>query len=121
MSADDGGIRATQDKERARETPGHGHSCQEMLSESEGTVPVGEAHIKMEPEETQPDGVSQEARAQGARGWVPLSQGAQEKLFPAWRNPPGPPDACALLRGEDQRPANGCSTPHRLVPDAGDP
>ncbi|KAB0359359.1 hypothetical protein FD754_003515 [Muntiacus muntjak] len=80
MSADDRGIRATQDKERARETPGHGHSCQEMLSESEGTVPVGEAHIKMEPEEPHPEEVSREARAQGARGLVPLSQGAQEKL-----------------------------------------
>lgn len=84
MSADDGGIRAAQDKERARETPGHGHSCQEMLSESEGTVPLGEAwespHIKMEPEEPHPEGVSQETRAEGARGWVPLSQGTKEKV-----------------------------------------
>ncbi|XP_010838658.1 PREDICTED: zinc finger protein 205 isoform X2 [Bison bison bison] len=84
MSADDGGIRAAQDKERAQETPGHGHSCQEMLSESEGTVPLGEArespHIKMEPEEPHPEGVSQETRAEGARGWVPLSQGTKEKV-----------------------------------------
>ncbi|KAB0379575.1 hypothetical protein FD755_007359 [Muntiacus reevesi] len=59
MSADDGGIQATQDKERARETP-------------EGTVPVGEAHIKMEPEEPHPEEVSREARAQGARGLIPV-------------------------------------------------
>ncbi|OWK11439.1 ZNF205 [Cervus elaphus hippelaphus] len=63
---------------------GHGHSCQEMLSESEGTVPLGEArespHIKMEPEELHPEGMSQEARAQGVRGWMPLSQGAKEKV-----------------------------------------
>ncbi|XP_055265279.1 zinc finger protein 205 isoform X1 [Moschus berezovskii] len=84
MSADDGGILATQDKEKARKTPGHGHSCQEMLSESEGTVPLGEArespHMKMEPEEPHPEGVSQGTRAQGARGWVPLSQGTKEKV-----------------------------------------
>ncbi|XP_030704324.1 transcriptional repressor RHIT isoform X2 [Globicephala melas] len=83
MSADGGGIRATQDKEGAQETPGHGHSCQEMLSESEGTVPLGAAqespHIKMEPEEPHPEEASQEARAQGVRGWVPLSQGSKEK------------------------------------------
>lgn len=54
-----------------------------MLSESEGTVPLGAAqespHIKMEPEEPHPEGASQEARAQGVRGWVPLSQGSKEK------------------------------------------
>uniref|UniRef100_A0A8C6FKA1 Transcriptional repressor RHIT n=1 Tax=Moschus moschiferus TaxID=68415 RepID=A0A8C6FKA1_MOSMO len=55
-----------------------------MLSESEGTVPLGEArespHMKMEPEEPHPEGVSQGTRAQGARGWVPLSQGTKEKV-----------------------------------------
>eukprot|EP00069_Balaena_mysticetus_P020169 bmy_02753T0 len=116
MSADGGGIRATQDKERAQETPGHGHSCQEMLSESEGTVPLGAAqgspHIKMEPEEPHPEGASQEARAQGARGWVPLSQGSKEK---AHFLPGG--DPCALSRGEDQRPADGHGAPHCLVPE----
>lgn len=47
-------------------------------------MPLGEArespHIKMEPEELHPEGVSQETRAEGARGWVPLSQGAKEKV-----------------------------------------
>ena len=47
-------------------------------------MPLGEAwespHIKMEPEEPHPEGMSQEARAQGARGWMPLSQGAKEKV-----------------------------------------
>ncbi|XP_068823811.1 transcriptional repressor RHIT isoform X2 [Capricornis sumatraensis] len=95
MSADDRGIRATQNKERARETPGHGHSCQEMLSESEGPVPLGEAResprIKVEPEEPHPEGVSPETRAQGARGWVPLSQGAKEKVcFLPGGAPPAP-------------------------------
>ncbi|KAB1251760.1 Zinc finger protein 205 [Camelus dromedarius] len=90
MSTGGGGIWATQDKERARETlmeteiSGHGHSCQEMLSKSEETVPLGAAqespHIKMEPEESHPDGASQEARAQGVRGWMPLSQGSKEKV-----------------------------------------
>lgn len=83
MSADGGGIRAAQDKERAGETPGRGHSGQEMLSELEQTAPSGAAqespHIKMEPEEPQPAGVSQEARAQGARGWEPPSRGSKEK------------------------------------------
>ncbi|XFF91292.1 hypothetical protein AB1E18_017511 [Capra hircus] len=95
MSADDRGIRATQNKERARETPGHGHSCQEMLSESEGPVPLGEAResprIKVEPEEPHPEGVLPETRAQGARGWVPLSQGAKEKVcFLPGGAPPAP-------------------------------
>ena len=55
-----------------------------MLSESEGPVPLGEAResprIKVEPEEPHPEGVLPETRAQGARGWVPLSQGAKEKV-----------------------------------------
>lgn len=47
-------------------------------------MPLGEAResprIKVEPEEPHPEGVSPETRAQGARGWVPLSQGAKEKV-----------------------------------------
>ncbi|XP_021571142.1 zinc finger protein 205 [Carlito syrichta] len=84
MSADDGGILATQDKERALEVPGHGHPCQEMLSGLEETVPVGaarELHIKSEPEELHPEGASQEDGAQGAWGWAPLSHGSKEKAL----------------------------------------
>ncbi|KAK2509519.1 hypothetical protein MC885_004794 [Smutsia gigantea] len=115
MSADGGGIQATQDKESTREVPGHGHPCQQMVSELEEAVPLGAAweshHIKMEPEEPHPEGVPQGDRTQGVRSWVPLSQGSKEKtLF----LPGGGPRACP--RGEDQRPADGCGSPHRLVP-----
>jgi len=85
MSADGGGTRAAQDKERAREVPGHGHPCQEMLSESEEMVPLGAAqespHIKTEPEEPQPEGASQGDGAPGTPGWVSLSQGSKEKAL----------------------------------------
>ncbi|XP_064448479.1 transcriptional repressor RHIT isoform X4 [Mirounga angustirostris] len=115
MSADGGGTRAAQDKERAREVPGHGDPCQEMLSESEEMVPLGAAqespHIKTEPEEPQPEGALQGDGAPGTPGWVSLSQGSKEKaLF----LPGGDPRACS--RGQDQRPADGCGTAHRLVP-----
>ncbi|XP_058426200.1 transcriptional repressor RHIT isoform X3 [Diceros bicornis minor] len=95
MSADGRGIWATQDKEKARQVPGHGHPCQEMLSESEETVPLGATqespHIKLEPEELHPEGASQEEGARGARGWVPLSQGSKEKaLFLPSRALPSP-------------------------------
>ncbi|XP_014648997.1 PREDICTED: zinc finger protein 205 [Ceratotherium simum simum] len=95
MSADGRGIWATQDKEKAREVPGHGHPCQEMPSESEETVPLGATrespHIKMEPEELHPEGASQEDGARGAQGWVPLSQGSKEKaLFLPSRALPSP-------------------------------
>nr|XP_012599228.1 zinc finger protein 205 isoform X1 [Microcebus murinus]XP_012599230.1 zinc finger protein 205 isoform X1 [Microcebus murinus]XP_012599231.1 zinc finger protein 205 isoform X1 [Microcebus murinus]XP_012599233.1 zinc finger protein 205 isoform X1 [Microcebus murinus] len=85
MSADGGGIQATQDKDRAQEVPGHGHPCQEMLSGSEEMVPLGATwespHVKMEPEEPHPEGASQEDRARGAWGWVPLSHGSKEKAL----------------------------------------
>uniref|UniRef100_A0A667J491 Transcriptional repressor RHIT n=1 Tax=Lynx canadensis TaxID=61383 RepID=A0A667J491_LYNCA len=85
MSADGRAAQATQDKERAREVPGHGHPRQEMLSESEETVPLGAAqespHIKTEPEEPQPEGASQGARARGEQGWVSLSQGSKDKAL----------------------------------------
>ncbi|XP_030894665.1 zinc finger protein 205 isoform X3 [Leptonychotes weddellii] len=85
MSADGGGTRAAQDKERAREVPGHGDPCQEMLSESEEMVPLGAAqespHIKTEPEEPQPEGALQGDGAPGTPGWVSLSQGSKEKAL----------------------------------------
>ncbi|XP_058566158.1 transcriptional repressor RHIT isoform X1 [Neofelis nebulosa] len=85
MSADSRAAQATQDKERAREVPGHGHPRQEMLSESEETVPLGAAqespHIKTEPEEPQPEGASQGAGARGEQGWVSLSQGSKDKAL----------------------------------------
>ncbi|VFV47199.1 zinc finger protein 205 [Lynx pardinus] len=85
MSADGRAAQATQDKERAREVPGHGHPRQEMLSESEETVPLGAAqespHIKTEPEEPQPEGASQGAGARGEQGWVSLSQGSKDKAL----------------------------------------
>ncbi|CAD7683458.1 unnamed protein product [Nyctereutes procyonoides] len=85
MSADGRGTRATQDKERAREVPGHGHPCQEMLSESEETVPLGAAwdstHIKMEPEEPHPEGALQGDGVPGVPSWMSLSQGSKEKTL----------------------------------------
>ncbi|GAB5583148.1 zinc finger protein 205 isoform X3 [Prionailurus iriomotensis] len=85
MSADGRAAQATQDKERAREVPGHGHPRQEMLSESEETVPLGAAqespHIKTEPEEPQSEGASQGAGARGEQGWVSLSQGSKDKAL----------------------------------------
>ncbi|XP_039102684.1 zinc finger protein 205-like isoform X2 [Hyaena hyaena] len=85
MSADARAARTTRDKERAREVSGRGHPCQEMLSESEETVPVGAAqespHIKTEPEEPQPDGPAQGDGARGAQGWVSLSQDSKEKAL----------------------------------------
>ncbi|EFB19225.1 hypothetical protein PANDA_014352 [Ailuropoda melanoleuca] len=115
MSADGGGTRAAQDKERVREVPGHGHPGQEMLSELEEMVPLGAArespHIKTEPEEPYPEGASQGDGAPGTPGWLSLSQGCKEKaLF----LPGGDPHAPS--RGEDQGPADGCSASHRLVP-----
>ncbi|XP_062956039.1 transcriptional repressor RHIT isoform X3 [Cynocephalus volans] len=87
MSADGGSIQATQDKEEAREVPGHEHPCQEMLFGSEEMVPLGAAresmHIKVEPEEPHPEGASQEDGAQAARSWAPLSHGS----FPSPRIP----------------------------------
>nr|KAF6356458.1 zinc finger protein 205 [Myotis myotis] len=83
MSADRGGIRATQDKERAREVPGPGHPCQEMLSESKEMVPLGaaqeSAYIKTELQEPHPEEALQEDKAQGAWSWGRLSQGSKEK------------------------------------------
>ena len=71
-----------------------------MLSELEQTAPSGAAqespHIKMEPEEPQPAGVSQEARAQGARGWEPPSRGSKEK-------------ACVLPGGGEGRSPRGAA------------
>ncbi|KAM5198769.1 transcriptional repressor RHIT isoform 1-T1 [Hipposideros larvatus] len=65
--------------------PGHGHPCREILSQSKETVPLGATqespHIKTEPQEPHPEGASQEDRAQGAQGWVPLSQGSKEKAL----------------------------------------
>ncbi|XP_011374859.1 zinc finger protein 205 isoform X3 [Pteropus vampyrus] len=95
MSADGGGNPATQDKERAQEVPGHGHPCQEMLSQSKEMVPLGATqespHIKTEPQELHPEGASQEDRDQGAWGWTPLSQGSAEKaLFLPGRALPSP-------------------------------
>ncbi|XP_017512182.1 transcriptional repressor RHIT isoform X1 [Manis javanica] len=85
MSADGGSIQATQNKESTREVPGHGHPCQQMLSELEEAVPLGAAweshHIKMEPEEPHPEGVPQGHRAQGAQSRAPLSQGSKEKAL----------------------------------------
>ncbi|XP_034526412.1 zinc finger protein 205 isoform X2 [Ailuropoda melanoleuca] len=85
MSADGGGTRAAQDKERAREVPGHGHPGQEMLSELEEMVPLGAArespHIKTEPEEPYPEGASQGDGAPGTPGWLSLSQGCKEKAL----------------------------------------
>uniref|UniRef100_G1NSB4 C2H2-type domain-containing protein n=1 Tax=Myotis lucifugus TaxID=59463 RepID=G1NSB4_MYOLU len=83
MSADRGGIRATQDKERAREVPGPGHPCQEMLSESKEMVPLGaaqeSAYIKTELQEPHPEEALQEDKAQGAWSWGRRSQGSKEK------------------------------------------
>ncbi|XP_015446448.1 zinc finger protein 205 isoform X1 [Pteropus alecto] len=95
MSADGGGNPATQDKERAQEVPGHGHPCQEMLSQSKEMVPLGATqespHIKTEPQELHPEGASQEDRDHGAWGWTPLSQGSAEKaLFLPGRALPSP-------------------------------
>ncbi|XP_044089258.1 zinc finger protein 205 isoform X1 [Neovison vison] len=85
MSADGGGTRAAQDKERALEVPGHGHPCPEMLSESEEMVPLGATrespHIKMEPEEPHPEGAWQGDGAPGTPSWVSLSQGSKEKAL----------------------------------------
>ncbi|KAF3818894.1 hypothetical protein GH733_012311 [Mirounga leonina] len=91
-----------------------------MLSESEEMVPLGAAqespHIKTEPEEPQPEGALQGDGAPGTPGWVSLSQGSKEKaLF----LPGGDPRACS--RGQDQRPADGCGTAHRLVPEGWTP
>uniref|UniRef100_A0A8D2E3E9 Transcriptional repressor RHIT n=1 Tax=Sciurus vulgaris TaxID=55149 RepID=A0A8D2E3E9_SCIVU len=77
MSTDSGSIQAAENKERAQEVLGHVHSCQEMLSGLEKKVP----HIKTEPEELHPERTSQEDRAAGARGWVPLSPGPKEKVL----------------------------------------
>ncbi|KAM5330225.1 transcriptional repressor RHIT isoform 2-T7 [Glossophaga mutica] len=83
MSADCGGTQAPQDKERAREVPGHGHPCQEELSESKDMVPFGATQespcIKTEMQELHPEGASQEDRAQGAWSWRRLSQDSKEK------------------------------------------
>nr|KAF6491570.1 zinc finger protein 205 [Molossus molossus] len=85
MSADHGGIRATQDKERAQEVPDHGHPCQEILPESKEVVPLGAArespYIKTELQEPHPEGASQEDRAQRAWSWGRLSQGSKEKAL----------------------------------------
>ncbi|KAK1344747.1 hypothetical protein QTO34_013445 [Cnephaeus nilssonii] len=85
MSADRGGIRATQDKEKAQEVPGPGHPCQEMLSESKEMVPLGAAqespYIKTELQEPHPEEALQEDKAQGAWSWGRLSQGSKEKAL----------------------------------------
>ncbi|XP_066131204.1 transcriptional repressor RHIT-like isoform X1 [Saccopteryx bilineata] len=85
MSADREGIQATQDKERAQEVPGHGQPCQEMLSKSKETVPLGAAQespdIKTELQNLHPEGASQEDRAQGAGNWGRLSQDSTEKTL----------------------------------------
>uniref|UniRef100_A0A8C3W2V4 Transcriptional repressor RHIT n=1 Tax=Catagonus wagneri TaxID=51154 RepID=A0A8C3W2V4_9CETA len=123
MSADGGGIWAAQDKERAGETPGRGHSGQEMLSESEQTVLLGAArespHIKMELEELQSEGVSQEARAQGARGRVPPGQGSKEKacLLPGGALPsPQAPVLSREGRTRDQQMAAALLTAWSQMP-----
>ncbi|XP_054445465.1 zinc finger protein 205-like isoform X1 [Pteronotus mesoamericanus] len=85
MSADCGGTHAPQDKERAQEVPGHGHPCQEVLSESKEMVSFGATrespYIKTEMQELHAEGVSQEDRAQGAWSWRRLGQGSKEKAL----------------------------------------
>ncbi|XP_024409038.2 transcriptional repressor RHIT isoform X1 [Desmodus rotundus] len=91
MSADCGGTQAPRAKDRAREVwtwcqvPGHGHPCQEELSEPKDMVPFGATqespYIKTEMQELHPEGVSQEDRAQGAWSWRRLSQGSKEKAL----------------------------------------
>lgn len=56
-----------------------------MLCRLEETVPLRAAqmsqHIKMEPEEPNPEGASREDSAPGGCGQVPLSPGSKEKAL----------------------------------------
>ncbi|XP_049759475.1 zinc finger protein 205-like, partial [Elephas maximus indicus] len=64
--------------------PSHQHPCQEMLSESEETGPLGaaqESPHKTEPEEPHAEGMSKEEGAPAARRWAPLRRGFREKAL----------------------------------------
>ncbi|XP_023584325.1 zinc finger protein 205 [Trichechus manatus latirostris] len=93
MSADGGGVRATQDQEGAREVPGYQHPCQDMLSESDETGPLGSTQespdIKTEPEEPHAAGASQGEGAPSSWRWAPLSHSSKEKalLLPGGAHP----------------------------------
>ncbi|XP_004864781.1 zinc finger protein 205 isoform X3 [Heterocephalus glaber] len=79
---------------------GQGRPCQDMLSGLEKIVPLGAAHasqhIKMEPEEPEPEGASQEDRAPGGCGRLSIRPGSKEK---------------ALLPGGDPSPPTVLSSP----------
>ncbi|XP_005391426.1 PREDICTED: zinc finger protein 205 isoform X1 [Chinchilla lanigera] len=85
MATDGGGVPLAENKGRAQEISGQGHRCQDMPSGLEETVPLAAArvsqHIKMEPEEPDPEGALQEDRAPSGCGWVSLRPGSKEKAL----------------------------------------
>ncbi|XP_023567577.1 zinc finger protein 205 isoform X2 [Octodon degus] len=83
MATDGGGIPVAENKGRAQEISGQGHHSQDMLSRLEETVPLGSAqvsqNIKMEPDEPDLEGASQEDRPPVGCCCVPLRPGSKEK------------------------------------------